>query len=86
MGQARQRGTYEERLAAGKRRMAEREAERVRERAEREAAMTPAERKAMHERRMLLATMLGIAASANASFSRDPASEAKQGRRAGSGG
>lgn len=64
MGQAKQRGTYEERLEAGKRRMAEREAERVRERAAREAAWTPEERKKRLEARMLMAAMIGLSANA----------------------
>lgn len=66
MGQAKQRGAYEERLAAGKRRMAEREDERARERAAREAAWTPEERKKRLKARMLMAAVLGLSVSANA--------------------
>lgn len=62
MGQARQRGTFEERReAAIERDNAERE-ERKLEEIRREASMTPEQRQKRHDMRMLITTMLGTAA------------------------
>lgn len=57
MGQAKRRGTFDQRAAAAMGRIAAEDARRDREAAEREAAMTPAERRARHDSRLRMAAI-----------------------------
>ena len=79
MGQAKQRGTYQERKRAALAARADNARRILRERMARDAAMTPEERKKRLESRMLIATMLGIAAGSNTEFQATERSEGRTG-------
>lgn len=61
MGQAKQRGTYEQRKALGEARREKVRQELIAEFHRREAAMTPLEKAQRHRQRMALAAYLGVA-------------------------
>lgn len=63
MGQAKQRGTFEERKHQGETRNRERLERLERERLIREANMTPEQRRSRHHMRAFISTTLGLSAS-----------------------
>ncbi len=72
MGEAKRRGTYEQRKAEGEAKHAEQQRQREVALARREAAMTPEERARRHKARMVLAqtAALGLAATDGMSHQR----------------
>ncbi len=62
MGEAKRRGSFEQRQAEGQIKRAEEQRERERQRAEYEASLTPEQKRKRHEARLLLTTVLGMTA------------------------
>lgn len=67
MGEAKKRGTFEERKAESMVLASVRDAERQRQAALREASLTDAQRRQRHNMQMLMATAAGIAAGVHTS-------------------
>lgn len=65
MGEAKRRGTYEQRVTEGIRKREEEEEMRKRRAAAREAMLTPAERRKRHELRTLIASTAGLVGGLN---------------------